>query len=84
MRGIDVKLFKKAMIDADIDSYTKVEELTGVNRSTLTNLLKGEQKPSYDTIERIADVFHLKYGEIGAIFFANELTGRQEKSKGDN
>lgn len=74
MRNIDVKMFKKAMIDADFDNYIQLEERTGVNRSTLTNILKGEQKPSYDTIEKLADAFHLRYDEIGAIFFAQELT----------
>ena len=73
MRGIDAKMFKKAMIDADFDSYLQLEETTGINRSTLTNILKGEQKPSYDTIEKLADALHLQYDEIGAIFFAREL-----------
>lgn len=73
MRGIDAKMFKKAMIEADFNSNIEIEEQTGVNRCTLTNILKGEQKPSYETIEKIADAFHLKYEEIGAIFFASKL-----------
>ena len=76
MRSIDTKAFKKAMIDADFENYIQLESATGINRCTLTNILKGDQKPSYDTMEKLADVLHLKYCEIGAIFFANELTGK--------
>lgn len=73
MRNIDSKEFKKAMVEANIDSYLQLEESTGLNRTTLSNIVKGEQKPSYDTIVVLADSLHLTYEEIGRIFFTNEL-----------
>ena len=73
MRNIDSKEFKKAMVEANLDSYLQLEESTGLNRTTLSNIVKGEQKPSYDTIVVLADSLHLTYEEIGRIFFTNEL-----------
>lgn len=73
MRSVDAKEFKKAMIEADIESYLQLEAVTGINRSTLSGIVKGEQKPSYDTMIALADGMHLKYDEIGRIFFAKEL-----------
>lgn len=73
MRCIDAKEFKKAMVEANIDSYLQLEEATGLNRSTLSSIVKGEQKPSYDTICALADALHLTYTELGRIFFTNEL-----------
>ncbi|MBO7426224.1 MAG: helix-turn-helix transcriptional regulator [Clostridiales bacterium] len=73
MRNIDAKEFKKAMVESNIDSYLQLEEATGLNRSTLSSIVKGEQKPSYDTIGVLADALHLTYEELGRIFFTKEL-----------
>ena len=77
MRTVDAKEFRKAMIEADIDSFTKLEEVTKVAKETASAIVKGEQKPSYGTIVALADGLHLKYDEIGRIFFANELAQMQ-------
>ena len=74
MRNIDSKALKKAMIDADFESLVQLEEGTQINKITLSNVIKGDQKPSYETIARLSDAFHLTYDEIGRIFFAQELT----------
>ncbi len=81
MRTVDAKEFKKAMIEADIDSFTQLEEVTGVYKGTASAIVKGDQKPSYDTIVAFADGMHLKYDEIGRIFFANELAQMQKDCK---
>jgi transcriptional regulator with XRE-family HTH domain len=73
MRNIDSKAFRKAMIDADFENLVQLEEGTQVNKITLSNIIKGDQKPSYDTIAKLADAFHLTYEEIGRIFFTNDL-----------
>lgn len=73
MRNVDSKEFRKAMIDADCDSFGDLENLTGIDRNSLSSYAKGSIKPSYDSICKIADAFHLKYEEIGRIFFYNEL-----------
>ena len=78
MRNVNSKEFRKAMIDADCNSFGDLELLTGIDRTSLSNYAKGATKPSYESISKIADAFHLKYEEIGMIFFYNELAEVEE------
>ena len=73
MRIVDSKAFKKAMIDANCDSYAKLAEKTNIDNITLSNICNGKQKPSYDTIVKLADALSMTYNEIGEIFFYREL-----------
>ena len=73
MRFIDTKAFKKAMIDADCESFVQLEEKSGVDKITLSNIANNKQKPSYDTLVKLADALHLSFVEIGEIFFYQEL-----------
>lgn len=74
MRSVNTKLFKVAMINADINTIGELEEKTGINRNTLGDIAKGEQKPSYDTIVKIAEAFGLAYEGIGRVFFSDGLS----------
>jgi len=74
MRGINAKAFKKAMIDADCDTYGQLAERCGINRTALGQYVSGEQRPSYDSIEKLADTLALTYEEIGIIFFNADVT----------
>ena len=73
MREIDTKEFKKAMIDADCDTYGQLSDKTGINRMTLSDYASGAQNPSYDSIAKLADVMNLTYEQIGSIFFHLDL-----------
>ena len=77
MRSINAKEFKKAMIEANIDSYTELSDVTGLDKTSISSIVKGERNPNYDTIVKFIEALHLTYEEIGIIFFANELTGTQ-------
>ena len=77
-RTVDSKEFRKAMIDADCDTFGLLEARTGIDRTTLSNIQKNVQKPNYDTIAKLSDALHLKYTEIGRIFFYNELATTEE------
>ena len=72
MRGIDPKYFKKAMIEADCDTFIKLEEKTGIDRASLSKYAKNETKPTYDSLVKLIEAFHLRYDEIGRAFFYNE------------
>ena len=74
MRVIDTKAFKKAMIDADCDTFGKLEERSGIDRTSLSNYAKNDQKPTYDSLCKMIDAFALTYEEIGRIFFYKELS----------
>ena len=77
-RSVDSKEFRKAMIDADCETFGLLEERTGIDRTTLSNIRNNVQKPNYDTIAKISNALHLKYAEIGRIFFCNELATMEE------
>lgn len=74
MRCVNGKEFRKAMIEVDCTTFGDLEEKAGIDRTTLANVAKGSQKPSYDSIVKLSDTFHLTYEEIGRIFFCNEIT----------
>ena len=74
MRSVDSKAFKKAMIDANCESFVQLEKESGVDKITLSNIANNKQKPSYDSIVKLADALHLSFVEIGEIFFYQELT----------
>ena len=78
MRTINSKAFKKAMIDADCDTFGALEERTGINRTSLSDYAKGAQKPTYESMAKLADALCLKYEEIGSIFFYNQLAETEE------
>ena len=78
MRNVDTKEFKKAMIEADINSFTELSDVTRVDKTTISDVANNVRKPSYDTIQALADGMHLKYDEIGRIFFANNLASMQK------
>ena len=73
MRSVDSKAFKKAMIDANCESFVQLEKESGVDKITLSNIANNKQKPSYDSIVKLADALHLSFVEIGEIFFYQEL-----------
>lgn len=73
MRLVDSKAFKKAMIDANCESFVQLEKESGVDKITLSNIANNKQKPSYDSIVKLADALHLSFVEIGEIFFYQEL-----------
>ena len=78
MRSINEKEFRKAMIDSDCNSFGELETLSGIDRTTLSNYAKGSTKPSYDSIAKLADTFHLSYEELGRLFFYNDLAKVKE------
>lgn len=73
MRNVDTKEFKKAMIEVGIDTFSELSAITKVDKTTISDIANNARKPSYDTIQALADGLHLKYDEIGRIFFANDL-----------
>jgi len=77
MRKVDTKEFKKAMIEADYDSFIALSAATKVDQASLSCIARGERKPSWETIVAISEALHLRYEEIGRIFFCNEIADMQ-------
>lgn len=74
MYFIDVKEFKKAMIDADLDSIQKLAEKSGVDRNTISFLINGKTLPSTEVMRKLATALELPSERAGRIFFATKLT----------
>lgn len=79
MREVNAKEFKKAMIEADCDTYGQLSELCGISRTILGQYVAGDQKPSYDSIVKLADAMGLTYEDIGIIFFSVPITELQQE-----
>lgn len=74
MRSVDMKEFRKAMIDADYNTFGELEEKSGIDKSTISCVINGGRFPSYESISKLSDSLHLTYADIGRIFFYNGLT----------
>lgn len=73
MYEVDVKELRKRMVDNNIITIEEFSKLTGINRSTLSDIINGRTRPSSYSIERIAKALNLTPEEVGAIFYKNKL-----------
>lgn len=69
MYSIDVQLQKSKMAYQNYNISSLADEI-GVSRGTISNLLKGENKPSYPVINAIYFTLKLTPEEGAAIFLA--------------
>jgi len=74
MRKVNTKELKKAMIDVDCTTYAALSAASGIDQTSLSCLVRGERKPSWDSIAAISEALHLTYDGIGRIFFSSEVT----------
>ena len=74
MHEVDTKAIQKAMIDADIESIEQLAEVSGVNRATVADVVKGRSYPSSMVMEKLKVALKLTSEEAGKIFFKEKLT----------
>lgn len=74
MRSVNSKELRKAMLDADYDTFVKLSADCGIDQASLSCIASGARKPSWDTIAAIANALHLSYDGIGRVFFYSEVT----------
>ena len=65
MYHVDVKELKKAMIDAGIDTIQDLSDKSGINRNTLSDILKEKIYPSSDVMVRLANTLSLPTEKCG-------------------
>jgi len=65
---INVRLLESKMVLYGYNIGTFANAI-GVSRDTVSNLLKGKTKPSYNLIVAICDTLRLNQGELHNIFF---------------
>lgn len=71
--SVDVNALKKLMIDNNIETIQELEEKSGVNRNTLSKILKGEIRPSTSVMERLIFALNIEPINAGPIFFVPDL-----------
>lgn len=74
MRSVNTKEFKKAMLDADFDTFVTLAAASGIDQASLSCIARGERRPSWESIVAISDALHLSYDGIGRVFFYVEIT----------
>jgi hypothetical protein len=72
---VDIKEFKKAMVDADFNTYLALSKSSGVSRRTVAAIGSGENKnPAYPIMQKLATALKLDGERAARIFFADRLT----------
>lgn len=70
---VDTVELKKLMAENHIDSIAELELITGVNRNTLSSVLRGKSYPSAHVIGALIDALHIELQNVGHIFFVSTL-----------
>lgn len=74
MHEVDTKAIQIAMINAGIESIEQLSEISGVNRATTADVVKGRSYPSSMVMEKLKVALNLTSEEAGKIFFKEKLT----------
>lgn len=70
---VDVIELRKAMADAEIFTFLELSEKSGVDRNTVSKVVKGTIRPSTAVMEKIATALNLNPSKAGEIFFVPNL-----------
>lgn len=73
MHKVDTAELRKAMVDAGFDTIESLSEASGVNRTTVANVVKGRTYPSSMVMEKLKIALKLSGEHAGAIFFKEIL-----------
>lgn len=69
----DVIALRKKMIDQNISTITALSEVTGINRNTLSSVMKGKIQPSAEVMRKLVSILQIPPEEAGKIFFSQDL-----------
>lgn len=69
----DTVALKKAMVDVGIKTTIQLSKQTGINRNTLSLILRGIVQPSAEVMDRLVDVLKIDPEAAGRIFFGTDL-----------
>jgi len=73
---VDVKAFKKAMVDSDLN-IKGLSAKAEISTPAITGMLKGKL-PSTMVVSKVAKALNLDSEKIGTIFFCSQLAETQE------
>lgn len=72
--AVDGKAIRIKMIELEIDSYSELARLSGVDRNTISAIINNDARPSANTMDKLYRVLMLSPEEGGRIFFGQSLT----------
>lgn len=75
---VDIIELKKIMVENKLDKITNLANATGIGRTTLSNLLNGKAKPSFNVLKRLIKGLGISPSKAGEIFFSSNLYDIQD------
>lgn len=70
---VDTTALRKLMIDNDFDTIISLEKASGVNRNTISGILKETIRPSVQVMDALAAALNMSPATAGSVFFAPDL-----------
>jgi|AKZA01.1.fsa_nt_gi Helix-turn-helix. len=70
---VDLIRLKKLMVENELEKIGNLSVKAGVDRNTLSKVLRGEQRPSSAVMDKLAKALNIPSQDIGPIFFCKEL-----------
>lgn len=67
---------KKIMAEQNVRNITELAEKSGVNRNTLSYVLRGLKQPSADVMEKLVICLNMEPSRAGIVFFKTTLRDR--------
>lgn len=68
-RATDIVALKKIMVEKELDKISELARISGVNRTTLGNVLRGKAQPSAEVMNKLIDTLAIPPNKAGEIFF---------------
>lgn len=72
-RFTDTKELKRQMLDKDYETIKALAEASGIDRMTLSKVLKGTIQPSADVMTKLVKTLDIPSEQAGRIFFNDDL-----------
>jgi len=70
---VDLIKLKKLMIENDLEKISKLSVKSGIDRNTLSKVLKGKIRPTSSVMDKLAKALNIPTQDIGPIFFCKDL-----------
>jgi len=72
-RGTDTIALKKVAVERGLDKISDLAKASGINRNTLSGVLKGDVQPSAEVMSKLIETLDISPSQAGVIFFSNNL-----------
>lgn len=67
-RTTDIVALKKIMVERNLEKINDLSKVSGISRSTLSNILNGKSQPSAEVMNKLVDALEIPLEKAGEIF----------------